>query len=42
MEPKKTNTTSTVDSVAVNYKNHDNGSNVRADVVVAQEQKLLT
>ena len=38
MEPKKTNTTSTVDSVPVNNKYHDNGSDVGADVVVAQEQ----
>jgi len=38
MEPKKNSTTSTVDLVPVNNKNHDNGSDVGADVVVAQEQ----
>ena len=38
MEQKKTNTTSTVDSVTVNNENPDNGSDVGADVVLAQEQ----
>ena len=35
---KKTNTTSTVDSVPVSNKYNDNVSDVGADVVVAQEQ----
>ena len=39
MEQKKTNTTSTVDSVTVNNENPDNGSDVGADVEVAQEYK---
>ena len=39
MEQKKTNTTSMVDSVTVNNENPDNGSDVGADVEVAQEYK---